>query len=106
MAIAKQPYTFGQTTRSSRARRRDTAPNGARRGGPETGRISKLSVGQGIGYIRPASDVEIFFHRADLAGWSINDCQVGDFVTFERVDDAVSGPRAQAIRKREPRLVV
>lgn len=58
----------------------------------------KLFVGQGHGYIRVANQQEIFFHRSDLQeGTSINDLSVGDVVTFERLDDTISGARAQRV---------
>jgi cold shock CspA family protein len=68
---------------------------------PDTGRIVKLLVGQGHGFIRLADHREIYFHRADLQeGTSINDLAVGDRVTFERLDDPVSGTRAGRVRRR------
>ena len=68
---------------------------------PDHGRIVKLYVGQGYGFIRPGDEREIYFHRGDLEnGTSINDYQVGDLVSFERVEDLVSGPRAQRVRRR------
>jgi cold shock CspA family protein len=71
---------------------------------PDTGRIVKLFVGQGHGFIRLANDREIFFHRADLQeGTSINDLDVGDAVTFERLDDPVSGARALSVRRHRRR---
>jgi cold shock CspA family protein len=72
-----------------------------RRGVPDSGRIVRLLVGQGHGFIRLANDREIFFHRSDLQeGTSINDFEVGDAVTFERLDDPVSGARALSVRPR------
>jgi hypothetical protein len=76
-----------------------------RRGVPDKGRIVKLFVGQGHGVIRLADGRDIFFHRADMRdGTSINDVSVGDVVSFERLDDHVSGARAIAVTKhRSPR---
>lgn len=70
-----------------------------------TGRIVKLFVGQGHGFIRLADDREIFFHRSDVReGTSFNDFVVGDAVTFELLEDAVSGARALRVRhRRRPR---
>ena len=66
-----------------------------RRGAPSTGRIVKLFVGQGYGFIRLTDEREIFFHRSDIRdGLSFNDFVVGDVVTFELLEDAVSGARA------------
>ena len=74
------------------------------RGIVSTGRIAKLFVGQGHGFIRLADDREVFFHRSDLGeGTSFNDFVVGDSVTFELFEDAVSGARALRVRHRRPR---
>jgi cold shock CspA family protein len=68
------------------------------RGKPETGRIAKMVIGQGHGYIRLRDDREVFFHRGDLrAGTPFNDLQVGDTVTFELLEDSVSGARALGV---------
>ena len=65
------------------------------RGTPETGRIARMVIGQGHGFIRLRSDREVFFHRSDLdEGTPFNDLQVGDTVTFELLEDRVSGARA------------
>ncbi len=73
-----------------------------RRGVPDTGRVVKLFVGHGYGYIRLANDREIYFHRADVhEGTSIYDVGVGDTVTFERLDDRVSGARALGVWRQE-----
>src|SRR5262249_53399550 len=74
-----------------------------RRGDPSTGRIVKLLIGQGHGFIRLARGREIFFHRSDVQeDTSFNDLAVGDAVTFELLDDAVSGPRALHVKRRGP----
>jgi cold shock CspA family protein len=65
------------------------------RGKPATGRIAKILFGQGHGYIRLPDDREIYFHRGDLQeGTAFNDLQIGDPVTFELLEDSVSGARA------------
>jgi cold shock CspA family protein len=72
-----------------------------RRGVVSVGRIVKLLVGQGHGFIRLASGREVFFHRSDLGEeTSINELVVGDAVTFELLEDAVSGARAQRVKQR------
>jgi cold shock CspA family protein len=72
-----------------------------RDGVPDAGRIVKLFVGQGHGIIRLANGRDIFFHRGDLLeGTSFNDFSVGDVVTFDRLDDRVSGARALRVVKR------
>src|SRR5262245_10164418 len=73
------------------------------RGKIATGRIVKMMVGQGHGFVRLTDHREIFFHRADLReGTSFNDLQIGDAVRFELLEDAVSGARAlRLMRLRE-----
>jgi cold shock CspA family protein len=69
-------------------------------GKPATGRILHLRVGQGDGFIRVKKSREIYFHRADLRdGTAFNALQVGDTVTFELIEDAVSGARATRVAK-------
>lgn len=82
-------------------RRRSALGRPAERCGvPDNGRIVKLYVGQGYGFIRPADERDIYFHRGDLQdGTSINDCNVGDRVSFERVEDLISGPRARRVQR-------
>jgi cold-shock-like DNA binding protein len=60
------------------------------------GRIKALTRGQGSGIIS-ATRGDVFFHKADFVGkfW---DLQVGDRVTFELLDDSISGPRAQNVK--------
>jgi cold shock CspA family protein len=70
------------------------------RGTPATGRIAKLLVGQGNGFIR-VHDREVFFHRGDLReGTAFNDLRIGDSVSFELLDDPVSGARALRVMRR------
>ena len=74
------------------------------RGTPRSGRIVSLFVGQGHGFIRLTNDREVFFHRRDVRqGTSFNDFAVGDAVTFELLEDEVSGPRALRVERRRPR---
>ena len=74
------------------------------RGTPAFGRIAKLAFGQGQGFIRLPDDREIYFHRNDVHdGASINDFAVGDVVTFELLEDAVSGARALRVRPQQRR---
>lgn len=71
------------------------------RGVASRGRIAKLLVGQGHGFIRLPGGREIYFHRSDLReGISINDLAVDDPVTFELLEDAVSGARARQVAPR------
>ena len=74
------------------------------RGTTATGRIAKLFIGQGHGLIRLANQREVFFHRADVQeGTAFNDLRVGDAVTFELFEDAVSGARALHVARRTRR---
>ncbi len=74
-----------------------------RRGTVATGRIIKLMFGQGHGYIR-VSGRDVYFHRADLhESVSFNDLAVDDAVTFELLDDAVSGARALQVKRKSQR---
>jgi cold shock CspA family protein len=67
------------------------------------GRIVRLLVGQSHGYIRVTSDRAIFFHRSDVRdGTSFNDLTVGDAVTFELLEDDISGARALRVERRRP----
>ena len=68
------------------------------------GRIVKLLVGQGHGFIRVTNEREVFFHRSDVReGTSFNDFAVGDEVTFELLEDKISGARALWVERRRPR---
>jgi cold shock CspA family protein len=76
------------------------APPADPRGAAATGRIAKLLVGQGHGFIKLADGREVFFHRSDVrAGLSINELSIGDPVAFELLEDAVSGDRALRVRR-------
>jgi cold shock CspA family protein len=72
-----------------------------RRGVASTGRIVDLRTGQGHGFIRLAGGREIYFHRSDLEeATSFNDFAVGQTVTFELLEDRVSGARALRVKRR------
>jgi cold shock CspA family protein len=46
----------------------------------------------------------VFFHRSDVReGVSFNEFTVGDAVTFELLDDRISGARAVQVDRRKPR---
>ena len=89
-------------------RKRASAPQSGPRSGPRdfrgaraTGRVAKLLIGQGYGFIRLANERDIFFHRADLQeGTVFNDLRTGDMVTFELFEDSVSGARALYVSAR------
>lgn len=66
-----------------------------------TGRIAKLFTGQGHGYVRLSNQREVFFHRSDVEDGTIfNDLSLGDAVSFELFEDAVSGARALRVARR------
>ena len=93
-------YFYGQMLAASRKRIVKPSPTAERRGVPATGRIVKLLVGHGHGFIRLTDDREIFFHRADVQeGTSINDFELGDTVLFDLLEDTVSGARALCVRR-------
>jgi cold shock CspA family protein len=70
------------------------------RGKPVTGRVAKLFIGQGHGFIRVTNKGEVFFHRADVQeGTAFNDLRIGDAVTLELFEDAVSGARALRVAR-------
>ena len=82
---------------------RPTRPH-ERRGKASTGRIVKLLFGQSHGYIRLADGREVYFHRSDLEeGAAFNDFAVSDAVSFELLEDDVSGARALRVKPRRRR---
>lgn len=73
----------------------------APRGTASSGRIVKLMIGQSHGFIRLTDRRDVFFHRSDLPeGASFNDLAVGDSVTFDLIEDPISGPRALSVQRR------
>ena len=74
------------------------APVGAR----FTGKIKSLSTGQGTGYIRTRDGRDFFFHKHDVEAKAYNNLNVGDSVSFEVIEDVISGARAQRVRTRRP----
>ena len=75
-------------------------PN-APRGKAATGKIAKIFVGQGHGFIR-LRDREVYFHRRDVQeGTVFNDLEVGNMVTFELLEDDVSGARALRVAPKK-----
>jgi cold shock CspA family protein len=61
------------------------------------GRIKSFVRGQGTGYIRDESGRDVFFHKGDVVDKGYNDLEVGGQVTFEVIEDPISGARAQKI---------
>jgi cold shock CspA family protein len=97
-------YFYG--TGRSGAPKRAGKPSGPGdpRGKAASGRITKIMFGQGHGYISLRDDREVYFHRSDSKeGTAFNDLRVGDTVTFELLEDAVSGARALRVRRTKKR---
>ena len=102
-ALNMDPYLYG-AARKAAPRVKPVSLPPERRGVSTSGRIARLLVGQGHGFIRLTNAREIFFHRTDVGeGTSFNEFAVGDAVTFELLEDAVSGPRAFDVRRRRRR---
>jgi len=67
--------------------------------GPVTkGRITQLLRGRSCGTIRTSRGQSVFFHARDLEGVKYQDLEVGGSVSFELIDDQVSGARAAFVR--------
>ena len=95
--------TRGAVRKTAPARKYTVQRPAERRGTPTSGRVVTLYIGQGHGFIR-ANGREVFFHRSDLReGASFNDFAIGDLVTFELIEDEVSGPRALSVASSKPR---
>jgi cold shock CspA family protein len=71
------------------------------RGRPSTGRIATITRGRGDGFIRERSGERLYFNRRDVIGQGFNDLDVGDAVTFEVIEDHVSGHRAIRVAKKK-----
>jgi cold shock CspA family protein len=75
-------------------------PPTERRGQPARGRIVRLQIGLGHGFIRLADGREVFFHRSDLMPRrTFNALAIGDAVRCDVLDDPVSGARALQVRR-------
>ena len=70
-------------------------------GSAMTGRITELSPGRLCGAIRASNAQQVFFHGRDLEGAKYNDLKIGGLVSFELIDDRISGPRAARVRVDE-----
>lgn len=97
-------HTRGAVRKAAPARNVTAGRPADRRGAPGVGRIVTLFVGQGHGFIRLANRREVFFHRSDVyEGVSFNEFAIGDRVTFELLEDEISGARAIHVQRRPPR---
>jgi cold shock CspA family protein len=97
-------HTRGAVRRTAPARKGAAGRPAERRGIPSSGRIVTLFIGQGHGFIRLSTGRDVFFHRSDVdEGTSFNAFAAGDAVTFELLEDDISGPRALRIKPRRSR---
>lgn len=59
----------------------------------------KTKMDKGYGFIgREGEAKDLFFHSNDLVGWTFDDVQVGDKVTYEIVNGA-KGPSAKNVAR-------
>src|SRR4029077_5168947 len=97
-------HTRGAVRRMAPARKNSAGRPAERRGRPSSGRIVTLFIGQGHGFLRLSNGRDVFFPPSDVQeGTSFNAFVVGDAVTFELLEDHISGPRALRIEKRRSR---
>ena len=69
------------------------------------GRIVRLYTGQCHGTIRMADGREVWFHRSDMGERAaFNKLVVGDSVTFDLIEDRISGPRGLRVRRNQPSI--
>jgi cold shock CspA family protein len=62
------------------------------------GQIKSFVRGQGTGYIRDHLGRDVFFHKGDVVDKGYNDLEVGSEVSFDVIEDPISGARAQRIK--------
>jgi cold shock CspA family protein len=71
-------------------------------GASDRGQIVRLYTGQCHGTIRMADGREVWFHRSDMGERAaFNNFVVGDSVTFDLVEDRISGARALRVRPNQ-----
>ena len=100
--MAKQ--TPGAAGKAAPARQSQATRPPEPRGPSRSGRVVTLALGQGHGFIRLADRRSVFFHRSDLReGTRFSDLAIGAILTFELLEDPISGPRALRIELRRPR---
>ena len=71
------------------------------RGRASTGKVSTITHGRGDGYVRETRGELLYFNRRDVLDGSFNDLNIGDAVTFEVIEDTVSGHRAARVAKKK-----
>ena len=62
------------------------------------GQIKSFVRGQGTGYIRDQLGRDVFFHKGDVLDKGYNDLKIGAAVSFDVIEDPISGARAQRIK--------
>ena len=67
----------------------------------EVGKIKKLVVDRGFGFITASDGKEVFFHRSECQSVAFESLNEGEEVTFDRESDA-KGPRARNVRLNKP----
>lgn len=72
-------------------------------GAPAQGTIVRLFSGQCHGTIRTTAGRDVWFHRNDMRNpVDFNACSVGNAVTFDLIDDRISGARALRVLRLLP----
>ncbi len=69
------------------------------RGETATGQVVRLLYGQSYGIIRMADRRDVFFHRKDAKAGLFNNLAIGDNLTFELIEDPLTGPRAVRVTR-------
>ena len=67
---------------------------------PTVGKVATIARGRGDGFIRETGGDLLYFNRRDVTG-PFNDLEVGDRVTFEVIEDTVSGRLAMRVTKKK-----
>lgn len=94
-------HTQGAARKAAPARHARAGRPADQHGPSRSGRIMTLVLGQGHGFIRLADRRSVFFHRSDLReGTRFGDLTIGEVLTFELLEDPISGPRALRIERR------
>ena len=69
------------------------------RGRTASGQVATITGGRGDGFIRETRGALLYFNRRDVTDGTFNDLDIGDAVTFEVIEDEVSGHRAARVAK-------
>ena len=63
-----------------------------------TGKIARLQLEKGFGFIKDDAGRDYFFHRSAVYGEGIENLREGDSVEFT-ASDGPKGPRADSVRR-------